>query len=100
MQPLLQSLEPDIDFAFVEFGLSEEQFLRQTPREWQRRVHAWRQKQDREDRRTARVCMVLAWCHGDHDAIEDNFMPKPVREEEQSPEEMLAVLGAAGATIS
>lgn len=97
MPSLLQQLEPAIDFAFVEFGLSEEEFLRQTPREWQRRMRAWQQKEDRANRRTARICTVLAWCHGNSEATEDDFMPHSVdeEEEEQSFDEMVIILQAA-----
>ena len=95
MQTLREQIQPDIDFAFVEFGLPEEQFLLQTPREWQRRIEAWQRREARTDRRVARLCMVMAWCAGDEQATEDTFMPQPIDDTPQTPEEMIAALKAA-----
>ncbi len=93
MPSLRQQVESDAAFAFVEFGLSEEEFFRQTPRQWRRRFDAWKDKQAREDRRTARLCMVMAWCNGNTDATENDFIPK-VDEEEQTPDEMGALIAS------
>jgi hypothetical protein len=94
MTKLRQRWEDDADFAFVEFGLSEEQFFRQTPREWQRRLNQWRESETRKDRRIARLCCVIAMAAGASSATEDEFMPRPRDDSVQTPEEMIAVLHA------
>lgn len=92
---LREKLEHNAAFAFVEFGLSEEEFLRQTPRQWALRLAAWERREERTDRRFARVCTVLSWCHGATDTTEDDFIPRArVEVEEQSIDEMAAVLMA------
>ena len=90
MKPIHQQVEAAIPFARVELNMSRGEVLRQTPREWSALVKAWEAKQDREDRRIARICTVLAWCHGNSYATENNFMPKPVDRTGQSREDMIA----------
>ncbi len=88
-------IQPFIDFAFVEFGMSEDEFLRQTPIQWHRIMGAWLIKERRENIRTARICSTLANVFGNQTTIED-FMPRDDSEEEteQTPDQMLYALAS------
>lgn len=94
MPSLREQLRSEIAFARANLGMSREEFMRQTPLEWNDAFEAWRAREGREDRRIARVCMVLAWCHGDAAATEEQFVPRLAtdEEDEQTPEEMMAAL--------
>jgi len=94
METLRQILQSDVDLAFVELGLSEEEFLRQTPRQWQRRKNLLLEREKRADRRIARICAALAWVNGNSTVTEEDFIPRPA-EPEQTEEEMLAELQKA-----
>lgn len=86
-----EQLQPYIAFAFVEFGMSESDFLRQTPNEWMLIMEAWRNRERRTDRRVARLCSVFVG------GSEDDFMPRlSFEDEEQSVDEMIESLKAAG----
>lgn len=84
-------------FARVELGMRREEYLAHTPREWSEIEDAWRDHEHREDRRTARLCMVLAWCHGNPEATEADFIPTLVDEDEPDPSEILNQFKAATA---
>lgn len=90
MSSLRQEFEGDVDFAFIEMGLSEADFFRQTPREWQRRVEAWKFREERADIRVARLCCCLVG------GTIAEHMPAHYREPEepQTIDEMFAVLDA------
>lgn len=95
MPSLREQLREEIAFARANLAMPREEFMRQTPAEWCLAYEAWRQRERRENLRFARVCMVLAWCHGDKDATEEDFVPRLRSESdevEQTPEEMMAVL--------
>lgn len=86
-------------FALVELGLSKAEFLKLTPAEWDSILHAWGRSQERHDRRTARVCMVLAnsWRGTDDKLLtEDDFLPKTQEQLEEAEidraEEMIMLL--------
>ena len=85
-------------FALVEFGLRRAEFLALTPQEWKPIEAAWERRRDREDRRTARICLLIARAHGDDASTEEAFMPKPVdaeQETEPDPDDLMAAfLGA------
>lgn len=96
MKNLRLQFEEVAAVAFVELGLSEDDFFRQTPRQWQRRVAALREKNKREDYRVARLCATFAMCQGAQDVTVEDFMPEQVVQDE---DEMTRILTGRTPTI-
>ncbi len=96
MQSLRDNLKAEIAFARVNLGMSREEFMRQTPEEWEEAVKAWQAKEERENRRFARICMVLAWSAGNTEATEMDFVPQLPGTGQQTPEEIEAILDSYG----
>lgn len=77
-------------------GLSDADFWqRMTPRQYGALAERWRQQQEREDRRTARICATIYNCvlRPKEPINEDAFMPRLVRKE-QAPQQQLAMVRA------
>jgi hypothetical protein len=87
-----EELQPHIDFALVELGWTEDQFLRLTPERWQQILDAWLNRERRSDRRTARICATIANCFGNNTSEED-FMPQQQDDTVMSIDEMFVALG-------
>lgn len=68
-------LDTTAPFALVVFGIRLPELLRFTPAEWDAVVDQWELQERRADRRVARICMVLAWGHGNPAAVEEDFIP-------------------------
>lgn len=90
-----EQLQPFIDLAFVEFGMREDEFLAQTPIQWDRRFEALLDREKRIDRRIARLCLVIAKSQGAEGVSENTFMPGYQEEiEEQTTDEIFSTLEA------
>ena len=70
-------------FARVNLGMSKGEFLSLTPVEWAEIANEWDAREERENRRTARVMMAM--CGGS----EDDYMPRPPLTPEQQDELIL-----------
>jgi hypothetical protein len=98
MPPLREQLLPELAFARARLGMSREEFMRQTPAEWEavraEYLRAVNEQRTVDDWRTARLCAVMAWTAGATDCDPATFMPKLEDDHDQTPEEMDAIVGA------
>lgn len=53
-------IEDLLAFAVVELGLSPDEFYELTPSQYHKMLKFWRKKQQREDDRVGRLCLVIA----------------------------------------
>lgn len=71
-------------FCRIELGLSRAEFDRLTPREFVEMIDLWKQREERLDRRTARLCLAISLTIPRRDGAElpteETFMPKPKEE--------------------
>ena len=89
-QAALDDIEKWEIWAFVELGIKSDEFYALAPGKFYRYVDQWKEKQSRLDRRTAKVCMVIASCAGNK-VKEDDFMPitETDKKTEYNPDEVL-----------
>lgn len=74
------ALQDQWPFCRVELGLSRAEFDRLTPRTFMEMVELWKKREERLDRRTARICLAISLTiprkEGTPLPNEDTFMPR------------------------